>query len=125
MPAGVMLRVIAALLIFWEPLRFAAEALAVFPTIAYRGAVAAIELVIHGGVAALAAAAGLALWNGTPDGRQLSSFALLAVVLRTLQSLYWSALPNNTPPGDEWFVAGVTLGAALIAAIVIRIRRRP
>jgi len=118
-----MLRLIAAVLIFWEPLRFAAEALAVFPTIAYRGAAAAIELAIHGCVAALAAAAGLALWNGSPDGRKLASIALVAVSLRTLQSLYWSALPDNTPPGDEWFAAALTVGLAIIAGVVIRLRR--
>ena len=58
-----MRRFIAALLVFWEPMRFATEALSVLSTITYRGAVAALELILHGCVAALCAAAGLSLWN--------------------------------------------------------------
>ena len=119
-----MLRLIAVLLTVWEPLRFALEALMVLPTISYRGAVAAVELVAHGLVAALCAGAGLALSNGAPDGRRLAVIALIASLLRSAQSLYWSVLPNNTLPGDEWLV----LGAAVLvsgAAIVIVLRSRP
>ena len=109
-----MIRLVAALLVFWEPLRFAAEALAVMPTIAYRGRLAVLEVVAHGLVAALSAAAGFALFNGAPDGRRLAILAVGAVAVRTLQSLYFSVLPNNTPPG----LAPVYAGMAAVAAIV-------
>ena len=115
-----MLRIVAVLLIAWEPARFAIEALTVVPTIAYRGAAAALELAIHGCVAALAAAAGLALWNAAPDGRKLATIAVAASLLRTIQSLYWSSLPNDTPPGDEQIYAGLACAWAAGAMIVIR-----
>ena len=118
-----MLRVLAVLLIFWEPLRFAAEALGVLPTIAYRGALASAVLVLHGIVAALSAAAGLALLNGAPDGRRLAMFAVVAVAARTIQSLYFTVLPNNTTPGAEPVFAVLAVGIAGVALVVIR--RRP
>ena len=64
---------VATLLMFLEPLRFAAEALMVFPTIGYRGPLAMVELVAHGVVAALSASAGFALFNKSPDGGRLSA----------------------------------------------------
>lgn len=118
-----MHRLPALLLLLWEPLRFASEALMVFSTIPYRGAAAAIELVAHGLVAAMTAAAGLALWNGAPDGRRLAILAVMAAILRTAQSTYWSVLPNNTPPGDELLVVGATMAIGAVAILVIARRR--
>jgi hypothetical protein len=118
-----MVRVLGAVLIFWEPLHFAAEALGVLPTIAYRGALAIAELILHGVVAALSAAAGLALFNGSPDGRRLAAVAVIAVAARTIQSQYFSVLPNNTTPGAEPVHAGVAVVAAAVAILVVR--RRP
>lgn len=118
-----MIRVIAALLILWEPLRFASEALAVLPTISFRGAIAMLELLAHGVVAALAAAAGFALFNGAPDGRRLAAFAVIAVALRTIQSLYFSVLPDNTSPGTEPLYVGAATIVAVAAVLILR--RRP
>ena len=109
----------AALLIAWEPWRFAAEALTVLSTIGYRGALAAVELAAHGAVAALCAAAGFALWNGAPDARRLAITAVLTSVARGIQSLHFSTLPNNTPPGDEWLVASVAAAVGALALLVI------
>jgi len=115
-----MITIVAVLLVFLEPLRFAAEALAVVPTITYRGPFAMVELVLHGLVAALSAAAGLALWNGSPDGRRLARVAIVAVTSRTIQSLSWSVLPNNTPPGGEWLSAGVAIAVSALALVFLR-----
>jgi hypothetical protein len=115
-----MIRVLAALLLFWEPLHFAAEAIGVLPTIAYRGALAILELILHGVVAALSAAAGFALFNGAPDGRRLAAFAVIAVGARTIQSLYFSVLPNNTTPGAEPLFAGVAIIMAVVVLAVLR-----
>ena len=60
-----MIRVVAALLLIWEPLNFAVGALTALPTIVYRGWMAATELAAHGVVAAVATSAALALWNTT------------------------------------------------------------
>lgn len=114
----------AALLLFLEPLHFAFEALGVLPTLTYRGVPATIELIAHGSVAALCAAAGLALWNGAPDASRLASIAIVTAVARTLQSLYLSALPNNTRPGDEPIVAATAIVVGLIALVLVRRTRR-
>ena len=119
-----MLRLVAALLTLWEPLRFASEALMVLPTIAYRGPLAAVELVVHAGVAALCAAAGLALSNRSPDGRRLAIIALIVSLVRAGQSLYWSVLPDNTRPGDEPLILGAAVLVSALAMAVV-LRRRP
>jgi hypothetical protein len=117
-----MLRLVAALLMVWEPLRFAGEALQVLPSIGYRGALAAIELLAHAGVAALAAGAGFALWNQAPDARRFATVAVLVLVARAAQSLYWSVLPNNTVPGDEPLTIAVTLAAGALMLAIVRWR---
>ena len=103
----------------WEPLRFAGEAAGVLPTIAYRGWLAAVELGAHALVAAASVAGGVALWNGVPDGRRMAAIAVALSVARTVQSLYWTALPGSTRPGDEPYLAGLAIlaGVALIATI--------
>ena len=114
-----MLRIVSVLLIAWEPLRFAGEALRVLPSIGYRGALAGVELLVHGLVAALSATAGFALWNETPDARRIATIAVIALMGRAVQSVYWSVLPNSTKPGDEAWTAGVAvlIGMVLLAAI--------
>ena len=116
-----MIRALGAFLIFWEPLHFAAEALGVLPTIAYRGAFAIVELILHGAVAAISAAAGLALFNGSPDGRRLATVAVIAVAARTIQSLYFTVLPNNTTPGAEpVFAVLAVIFAGIGLAVLMR-----
>lgn len=117
-----MSRIVAALLIFFEPLRFGVEALTVIPTISYRGPLAMLELVVHGLVAALSAAAGFGLFNNSPDGPRLGRVAIVAVTARAIQSMTWSVLPNNTPPGSELLSAGVTIAIAVVALIILRPR---
>ena len=119
-----MINIVAALLVFLEPLRFAAEALAVTPTIGYRGSLAIVELIAHGLVAALSATAGFALFNKSPDGRRLATLAIVVVTLRAIQSLTWSVLPNNTSPGSELLLLGVTIAVSTVAFVVVR-RRSP
>lgn len=117
-----MIGIVAALLVFLEPLRFGGEALAVLPTVSYRGTLAIVELVAHGLVAALSAAAGFALWNESPDGRRLARIAIVAVTARALQSLTWSVLPSNTPPGSELLSAGVAVTVAVVALLLLKSR---
>lgn len=115
-----MRRLIAAFLALWEPARFATEALSVISTISYRGTAAAVELVVHGCVAALCAAAGVGLWNSESDARRLATIAVTAAVARAVQSLYWSSLPDNTPPGDELPRAALAVIAGAIALVTVR-----
>ena len=118
-----MTRIVAAVLLAWEPLTFAAEALTVLPTIVYRGDAAMLELAAHGIVAAVAAAGGLALWNGTPSASRLATLAIVLSVFRTIQSLYWSTLPTATVPGDEPVIAAVTVVIGLAGLAVVRFTR--
>ena len=117
-----MLRLVAAVLIVWEPLRFAGEALQVLPSIQYRGLVAALELLVHGVVAAVSVGAGFALWNGTPDARRIGAIAVIGTTARALQSVYWSVLPSRTVPGDEPLAAAVALVGGAVMLVVIRVR---
>ena len=112
-------KAVAVILLLWEPTNFAGEALTVVPTIAYRGLLPAFELSTHGVVAALAAAAGLAIWNGAPAGRRLGTVAIIASAARTVQSLYFSSLPHNVVPGDEPAIAVATVVTAAIALVII------
>lgn len=114
-----MLRIVSLLLIAWEPLRFAGEALRVLPSIGYRGTIAGVELLVHGLVAALSAGAGFALWNAAPDARRIATIAVIVLMARAVQSLYWSVLPNNVMPGDEAYAVGlpVVIGAMMLFVI--------
>lgn len=115
-----MRSVLAFGLLLWEPLNFAVKALTVLPTIAYRGWLPALELVVHGAVAALAAAAGLALMNRTPVAYRLATVAVLASCAKTIQSVSFSTLPNETVPGQEPYVVIAALTFAILALAIIR-----
>lgn len=119
-----MRSLLALALLIWEPLNFAVKALAILPTITYRGWLPALELVIFGAVAALNAAAGLALLNRTPAGFRLATLAVLAACARTIQSLSFSALPNETVPGQEPYVIVATLAVTIVALGIIRMSAR-
>ena len=104
----------------WEPLNFAVRALGILPTIAYRGWVSALELAVHGAVAAVAAAAGLALMNRTHAAHRLATVAVLASCARMIQSVSFSTLPNETVPGQEPYVVIVALTFTILALAIIR-----
>ena len=120
---GTVIRLVAALLLLWEPLSFAVEALTVLPTIAYRGWQAGLELTCHGIVAALAASGGLALLNRPANAGTLATIAIVASTARTVQSVYWSALPTATAPGDEPLIAAIALVVGLCALWAVRAAR--
>lgn len=111
---------VAVLLIAIEPLHFSSELIAVIPTITYRGLAAILEVALHAGVAALCVMAGFALLNDSADARRIAVLAITASFLRVLQSTYWSVLPDNTMPGDEWRTAVMSAIAAAIALLIVR-----
>ncbi|HXG56602.1 MAG TPA: hypothetical protein VNJ03_14595 [Vicinamibacterales bacterium] len=116
-------RLIAALLFGWEPLRFAGEALSVMPTLADRGWTAVAELLAHALVAAFTAAAGLTLWHGAPDSTRLATAAISLSFARAAQSLYWTVLPTNTVPGDQFLILGTALLIAAAAITTLHVAR--
>jgi hypothetical protein len=92
---------LAAYLLVWVPLNFAAELASVLPSIGVRGAPAIVELTVHGVIAAFAFAAGLAIWSGNVDAVSLASLAVALSTLVAIQRLFWSSLPSQTKPGDH------------------------
>jgi len=116
-----MRRSVVTLLLLLEPLHFGFEASRVLSTIAYRGIVAAIELGAHAVVAVACAGAALLFWNGGQDARRFVTIAAVASVTRTIQSVYWSVLPDDTRPGDELIVAltALTIGTLTIVLVWI------
>jgi len=115
-----VIRAVAVLLLAWEPLSFAIEALTVLPTITYRGWPAVVELVFHGLVAAVAASGGLALLNRTPSAAGLATVAIVLSVSRTIQATWWTALPNSTPPGAEALTTGIVLVVGAVAVAIVQ-----
>lgn len=119
-----MIRVVAALLLIWEPLNFAGGALTALPTIVYRGWMAATELAAHAGVAAVATSAAIALWNTAPSARRLASIAIVLSVARTIQATWWSALPSATVPGSQPFIVFLTILIAAISLTIVNTSKR-
>ena len=118
---GAAARTLLALaLLAWEPLNFALRASIVLPTLVYRGWLSGFELVLHALVAALNAAAGLALLNASPASHRLATVAVLAACARTIQSVSFSTLPNETVPGQEPYVIIAALVFAILALAIIR-----
>jgi hypothetical protein len=111
---------VAGLLLVWEPLNFAALVLQVGTSLAYRGWVPVAELAAHGIIAALCVAAGMMLLNGAPDARRVAAAAIVLSVARVVQSLYWTALPNSTVPGDEPLQAALSVCVGVLALVVLR-----
>jgi uncharacterized RDD family membrane protein YckC len=100
MPRGWLL-LLCAVLFVWQPLTFAVEVSSTLPSMGMRGAAGAIELGVHGLVAALSFAAGWALWQASPAGPMLATIAIVAAAAAGVQSLYWSVLPSNVFPSDR------------------------
>lgn len=98
-PRGWLL-LLSAWLFVWEPMRLAAELAGSMSTLGMRGVAGGVELVVHGAVAAMAMAAARALWVGNPVGPRLASIAVAASAAVTIQSVVWSRLPVDAPPGQ-------------------------
>lgn len=109
-------------LLLWIPVNFAAELASVLPSLGVRGAPAIIEVVLHGGVAALSFAAGMAIWSGSESAFGFASLAVLLSTAVAIQSLFWSSLPSQTKPGDHLPLSIVL--AAHGAAWLLYLRRR-
>ena len=103
---------LALFLFLWEPMRVATEATQSLPTMGMRGGTAAIELLAHALVAAIAVAAAWALWNGAEHGPFLAMLAIVLSAATSVQTLYWSRLPQQTPPGAQLPLAVLAMAHA-------------
>ena len=111
-------------LLGWVPLRYANELLVTYPSLDMRGAPAAIELLLHGGVAVLSATAGWMIWIRAPAAPGLAVAAVVASGAAALQSLFWTSLPHQVAPGAEWPLAVASLLHTLFWLGVIAFGRR-
>ena len=112
---------LCATLLAWRPLDFAIEFLSTLPSLGQRGAAGIVEVLFHGGVAALAVAAVRALSNAMPSGLLLSRAALVLSAAATIQSFYWSVLPHQTMPGDKLPLS--ILGVVVAGGWLVYLRR--
>ena len=123
MPRGWLL-VLSAFLLAWEPLRIAADVEGAIGTLGMRGPWAVVELLAHAATAAACVAAGWALWSGNPAGPRLAVYSLAASAGVAVQSLYWSALPHETVPGERLPFAILAVANAACWVIYLKRSRR-
>jgi hypothetical protein len=115
------LRVLAVLLLTWEPLTFAVYASSLLTRLVDRGALALTLLAARVLVTALGVAAGLALWHERPGAVPLARFALAGAAVAAILTATTTAFPHDRPPGAE----GPVLIATLLyyAAWLLYLRR--
>jgi hypothetical protein len=116
--------VLSAALILWRPLGFIFELLQTFSSLGMRGALGAVELACHGAVAVLSVVAVRALTNELPIAPTLAAAALIASAAASVQSLYWSALPQQTSPGTAFPLALIAVAHASVWLIYLKRSRR-
>jgi len=115
---------LCAFLFVWEPRKLAGELSGSLGTLEMRGPGAVVELVGHAGVAALTVAAAWALWIGNPRAPAFATVALAASAAAAVQSLFWSALPGQTMPGDHLPLAFLAVAHAAGWIAYLRLSRR-
>jgi hypothetical protein len=108
------LLVLCAVLILWRPFDFVFELLQSLPSLGMRGAHGVLELLFHGLVAAVSVAAVRALWSGLPIAPALAAVALIGSAAAAVQTLYWTALPQQTIPGTEPLLSAIAVAHAAI-----------
>jgi hypothetical protein len=94
------LRLLAWLLIFWEPLAFAAAAAGAINAIAVRGVGVALVLAVRLITTALSVAAGRALLDRRDAGVRLACVALPSSAAVQLFAALTRYFPSNRVPGD-------------------------
>jgi hypothetical protein len=104
-----MRKVLAALLVVWEPLTLAVTAAAFLDRLGDRGWGAIALLVVRLGITGFGVAAGRALWAGRPEAVVLTRWATglnLAANVVTLTTSLW---PSLYAPGVRGPVITVTI----------------
>jgi hypothetical protein len=104
-----MRRVLAVVLVLWEPLTLALAASSLLRRIADRGITAWSVLGLKVVVAGLGIAAGMALWQGRPGALVLARWALALSLVTTVFARTTHFWPATLPPG----VAGPALAVSI------------
>ncbi len=120
MPAW--LRLLALLLVVWEPVSLSLATAPILPTLADRGLLVGLALSVRVVAAGFCVAAGLALWNRRPHGARLAIVALALAGLTQLAALLTPILPTDLPPDLRLF-AGVAIVVYYGAWIAVLMRK--
>jgi hypothetical protein len=102
------------ILFVWAPWSFSIELGESLLSLGMRGPLAILELVAHFAVTAVSVAAGWSLWHRRPHGPMLARVAVVGLAIVAVQSLYWSVLPRQTPPGSELPLAALATAHAAL-----------
>jgi len=121
MIARVLLQLLSSYLLIWAPGTFAVELLTTWPSIGMRGPLAWIELTAHGAVAMFCALAGRMLRIGSPSAPVAAAAAVGVRAVSSLQSLFWTTLPQDVAPGMRLPMAVITCANAVFWLVVIRV----
>ena len=114
---------LCAYLLLWVPLSLAGEILGALPLLHIRGAPAVLELGAHTAVAALCATAGWMVFDRSPAAAGAATLAVIAAAAVSVQSLLWTALPQQTAPGQHLPLAVAALAHAAFWLMLIRFGR--
>lgn len=106
--AGGWLRVLATLLMMWEPVACAAVAATAFNALQVRGASVGLVLLARLLTTALCIAAGRALLDRRPSGPSLARLALVTSAAVQLFAYLTPYFPSNRMPGDTPIYVGLT-----------------
>jgi hypothetical protein len=118
-------QLLSSYLLVWAPGMFAIELLSALPSMGMRGPLAWTELGVHGSVAALCAVAGRMIRLGAPAATTLAAAGILARAAVTIQSLFWTLLPQDVAPGTRGpFVALACVNAAIWLGVAVWTRTR-
>lgn len=117
-----MRRVVAALLVVWEPLTLALAASASIESLVDRGPASVAFLVVRLAVAGLGIAAGMRLWRGRPGGIVLARWSLTLTLAATIAAHTTRLWPTTLPPGlsGPAFAAGLMWYAGWLAWTVVQ-----
>jgi hypothetical protein len=113
---------LGAWLVIFGVLSYATVLLASLWTVTARGIPAILELLAHGAIAALAAAAVHALLTDSPVAPRLAALAVVLVAVASIQAQFVSWLPRQTAPGQALPTAAAH---ALMAIVWLVWLRRP
>ena len=118
-------KLLAVLLVVWEPLNLAVLVSPVLTTMGTRGAATAAFLFARIVVAGVGIAAGISLWRHDPHGRRLAAIALILSTIAAVITFTTTLLPTNVMPGDRWiYLTGViAFNGCWLAFLALRAHR--
>jgi hypothetical protein len=114
-------QLLSSYLLIWAPGTFALELLATLPTVGMRGPRGWLELTVHGGAAMFCAVAGRMLRIGNPSAHVAAAIAVAVRAAVSLQSLFWTALPQDVAPGMRLPLALITSANGVFWLVLIRV----